>query len=165
MSKAFTKEDDNASDDALVEIPQSPNPNYVTPTGMVALEKRLGDTRAKLSELRTRKDDVDTQLPIAVVERDVRYLEGRIKRAILIDPRMQPPGVVAFGAEVDVIVDDGKTQTYVVVGEDEADPARGLITPYSPLARALIGAVVGDVVVWERPKGPVELEVTAIHFR
>ena len=131
---------------------------------MVALEERLSDARATLAVLQTQKDDVDSHLPIAVAERDIRYVEERIKRAILIDPQTQPSGVVAFGAEVDVIDDADNNLTYVIVGEDESDPDRGLITPFSPLARALIGAVVGDVVVWERPKGIIELEVTAIRF-
>jgi transcription elongation factor GreB len=164
VSKAFTKEDDNASSEALLELPQSPHPNYVTPAGKVALEERLSHAHSKLADLQTQKDDIDTHLPIAELQRDIRFLEERIKRAILIDPRAQPPGIVAFGAEVDVIDNSGKSQTYIIVGEDEADPARGLITPFSPLAHALIGAVIGDVVVWDRPKGSVELEITAIRF-
>ena len=164
MSKAFTKEDDNTANEALFELPQSPHPNYVRPAGLAALKKRLSETTVKLTELQRQKDDVDTQLPIAVAERDIRFLEERIKRAILIDPHSQPPGVVAFGAEVDVIDDADETQTYTIVGEDEAKPALGLITPFSPLAHALIGAVVGDVVVWKRPKGSVEIEIIAIRF-
>ncbi len=101
---------------------------------------------------------------MAVAERDIRFIEERIKRAILVDPRTQPPGVIAFGATIEVIDEDGETHIYRIVGEDEADPARGLITPFSPLARALIGAKIGDVVEWERPKGQVELKIAAIRF-
>lgn len=163
MNKAFTKEDDGAIE-ALPERPQSPHPNYMTPAGLTALEQRLRQARAKLADLQARKDDIEKQLPIAVAERDIRFLEERLKRAIAIDPLKQPPGIVAFGAEVEVIGDDGERRTYRIVGEDEADPALGLITPFSPLARALIGAGVGDVVLWERPKGPVDLEIAAIRF-
>jgi len=52
--------------------------------------------------------------------------------------------------------------TFAVVGEDEADPARGRISWVSPLARALAEARVGDAVVWKRPTGEVELTIVAI---
>jgi transcription elongation factor GreB len=163
MSKAFTKEDDDSAE-TLPDLPQSSHPNYVTPEGLAALQDRLHKICAKLVELRANKEDIKTHLAVAVAERDIRFVEERIKRAILVDPRTQPPGVIAFGATIEVIDEDGETHIYRIVGEDEADPARGLITPFSPLARALIGAKIGDVVEWERPKGQVELEIATIRF-
>ena len=164
MSRAFTKEDDGSGAEVLPDLPQSDHPNYVTLGGLAALQARLHDSRLSLAGLRAGADDIETRIPIAMAERDIRFLEERIRRAIPVDPRDQPPGVVAFGAEVDVIDEDGALHTYRIVGEDEADPARGLITPFSPLGRALIGARLGDVVVWERPVGAVELEVIAVRF-
>ncbi len=163
MSKAFTKEDDDSAE-ILPDLPQSPYPNYVTSEGLAALQERLHKICAELIELRANKDDIKTHLAVAVAERDTRFVEERIRRAILIDPRTQPPGVIAFGAIIEVRDEDGETHTYRIVGEDEADPTRGLIAPFSPLARALIGTKAGDVVVWERPKGQVELEITSIRF-
>lgn len=163
MSKAFTKEDDDSAE-TLPDLPQSPHPNYVTPEGLAALQDRLHKICAELIELRANKDDIKTHLAVAVAERDTRFVEERIRRAILIDSRTQPSGVIAFGATVEVIDEDGESQIYRIVGEDEADPTRGLITPFSPLGRALIGAKVADVVVWERPKGQVELEIATIRF-
>lgn len=164
MSRAFTKEDDGSAPEVLPDFTQSPHPNYVTPAGLAALRARLREARVALAALRAGGDDIETRLPIAVAERDIRFLEGRIGRAIPVDPRAQPPDVVAFGAEVEVVDEDGAAHTYRIVGEDEADPARGLITPFSPLGRALIGGTIGDVAVWERPAGRVELEIVAIRF-
>jgi transcription elongation GreA/GreB family factor len=164
MSRAFTREDDGSGAEVLPDLPQSDHPNYVTLDGLAALQARLRETRSALAGLRAGADNIEARTPIAMAERDIRFLEERIRRAIPVDPRDQPPGIVAFGAEVEVIDEDGGRRTYRIVGEDEADPARGLITPFSPLGRALIGAMVGDVAVWERPVGPVELEVVAVRF-
>jgi len=164
MSRAFTREDDGSAPEALPDLPQSPHPNYVTPAGLAALRARRDAARARLAALQPRKDEIDARLPIAMAERDLRYLDERLRRAIPVDPATQPPGIVAFGAEVEVEDGDGAPQTWRIVGEDEADPKRGLITPFSPLGRALIGLRVGDVAVWHRPAGPLELEITAIRF-
>ncbi|GJL61646.1 MAG: hypothetical protein NPIRA04_03000 [Nitrospirales bacterium] len=59
--------------------------------------------------------------------------------------------MIASGAIIEVLDENGETHIYRIVGEDDADPARGLSIPFSPLARALIRNKVGDVVVWERP--------------
>jgi transcription elongation GreA/GreB family factor len=69
---------------------------------------------------------------------------------------------VAFGLAVTVADKDGHETTYEIVGEDEADAPRHRIAPNSPLARALIGAQVGDLVTWKRPSGSTELEVIRI---
>jgi transcription elongation GreA/GreB family factor len=164
VSRAFTREDDGSGAEVLPDLPQSHHPNYVTLEGLGALQARLREALEALAGLRAGKGDFESRMPIAMAERDIRFLEERLRRAIPIDPRAQPPGVAAFGAEVDVIDADGAPCTYRIVGEDEADPARGLITPFSPLGRALIGIAVGDVAVWERPVGSVELEIVAIRF-
>lgn len=164
MSKAFTKEDDGSPNDWLEDRPQSPHPNYVTPVGLAALNDRLSARRAELAELLKNGDGIEGRRPIAIAQRDIRFLEERVRRAIVVDPSDQPQGVVAFGAEVEVTHDDSR-HTYRIVGEDEADPARGLIAPFSPLSVALLGAKVGDTVEWRRPIGAVNLEITAIRFR
>lgn len=164
VSRAFTKEDDGSGAIVLPDLPQSNHPNHVTPEGLAALQARLRDAHDTLAGLRAGEVDFEARMPIAIAERDIRFLEERIRRSIPVDPRSQPPGVVAFGAVVEVIDGDGARHTYRIVGEDEADAARGLITVFSPLGRALIGASPGDVAVWERPVGPVELEVAAIRF-
>jgi transcription elongation GreA/GreB family factor len=69
---------------------------------------------------------------------------------------------VGFGARVRIVRDDGPEETIDIVGEDEADPAAGKISWASPLARALMGAAVGDRVELGERKPPVEIEVLAI---
>ena len=164
MSRAFTKEDDGSAPEVLADLPQSPHPNYVTPAGLAALQARLAEARGRLAGLLPRRDETEARLPIAMAERDIRYLDERLRRAIPVDPAAQPPGVVAFGAEVEVVDAAGATRIWRLVGEDEADPGAGLITVYSPLGRALVGCRVGDVAVWARPAGRMEREVVAIRF-
>jgi transcription elongation GreA/GreB family factor len=61
-------------------------------------------------------------------------------------PNPVDPSEVRFGTSVTILRDDGREQTFRIVGEDEADPAQGSISHVSPLARAMFGKRVGDVV-------------------
>jgi transcription elongation GreA/GreB family factor len=160
MSRAFVRED-RPDTEPLPDLPVSPHPNLVTPRGLAALKARLESTRADLQRLRARPDRLDT-LPERAAERDIRYLETRIASAILVDPALHDLEEVAFGLAVTVVAGDGTTRTYEITGEDEADAAAGRIAPHSPLARALLGARVGDLVEWRRPSGTETLEVIAI---
>jgi transcription elongation GreA/GreB family factor len=160
MSRAFVKEGDGSLD-PLPDLPVSPHPNHVTPTGLAALQQRLRDTQTRLAALKARPDRLD-KLPEAAAERDIRYLESRLRSAILIDPATLPTTEVAFGHIVTVADDAGREHRFQITGEDEADATAGRITPQSPLARALIGASVGDVVKWRKPSGSVDLEILAI---
>jgi transcription elongation GreA/GreB family factor len=81
-------------------------------------------------------------MPEAAAERDIRYLEARLRSAIPVDPARQPQDEVAFGARVTVTDSAGHTHVFEITGEDEADAALGRIAPQSPLARALLGAKV-----------------------
>jgi transcription elongation GreA/GreB family factor len=162
MSRAFVKEDapDNTP---LPDLPLSPHPNYVTPRGLAALQARRAATQADRARLRARADRLD-RMPEAAAERDIRYLEARLRSARPVDPSRQPQDEVAFGARVTVTDADGHIHVFEITGEDEADAAQGRIAPQSPLARALLGAAVGDSVLWVRPAGKLELEITAIHY-
>jgi transcription elongation GreA/GreB family factor len=160
MSRAFVREDgpDNAP---LPDLPVSPRPNHVTPQGLAQLRDRLADAMARLRTLRARAERLDP-LPEAAAERDIRYLEARLRSAILVEPGAEPPDAVIFGARVTVALADGTTRALRIVGEDEADAATGAITAHSPLGRALMGARVGDSVLWPKPSGPEEIEIVAI---
>lgn len=160
MSRAFVKEGDGALD-PLPDLPISPHPNHVTPAGLAALQSRLHATQARLAALRARPDRLD-KLPEAAAERDIRYLEARLRSAILIDPATLPLTEVAFGLVVTLADATGREWRFQITGEDEADPPQGKISPQSPLARILIGAKVGDVLHWQRPSGATDLEVLAI---
>lgn len=158
MSRAFVKEGDGALD-PLPDLPLSPHPNFVTPRGLAALQSRLLARQADLAALKSRLDRLD-KLPEAAAERDIRYLEARLRSAILTEPPADLTAV-AFGHAV-TVHDGTRAVTYEITGEDEADASLHRIAPHSPLARALIGAEVGDSVTWKRPAGTLELEVLAI---
>ncbi len=160
MSRAFVKED-GPDTTPLPDLPISPHPNYVTPRGLAALRDRLATAQAELARLKARAERLDT-LPERAAERDIRYLEARLRSAIVVDPSDQPKDEVAFGARVTVIDEEDAETTYEIVGEDEADATAGRIAPQSPLARALTGARVGDAVEWTRPAGTVTLEIIRI---
>jgi transcription elongation factor GreB len=159
MSRAFVKEDGNDLA-PLPDLPISVHPNYVTPRGLAGLSARLHARQADLAALRARADRLD-KLPEAAAERDIRYLEARLRSAIVVNPDSQPLTEVAFGLCVRV-ADGGRVQVYEIVGEDEADARLGRIAPHAPLARALIGAQVGDTVVLARPSGALTLTVQEI---
>lgn len=161
MSRAFVNEDAGNDRPDLPELPVPPGPNIVTPRGLATLQTRIARRQADLAALKARPDRLD-KLPEAAAERDLRWLEARLKAAVVIDPATHDLTEVAFGLDVTVADPDGVETTYEIVGEDEADATRHRIAPNSPLARALLGAQVGDVVTWKRPSGPLELEIIRI---
>ena len=160
MSRAFVKEGDGSLE-PLPDLPISPHPNWVTPRGLADLQARLLAKQEQLVRLRMREDRLD-KLPEAAAERDIRYLEARLRSAIVIDPSAVALDEVGFGLAVLVVDEEGREARYEITGEDEADAAKGWIAPQSPLARALMGACVGDVVLWKRPSGAIELEILRI---
>jgi transcription elongation GreA/GreB family factor len=161
MSRAFVNEDAGKDRPDLPDLPLSPGPNFVTPRGLAALQSRLAARQSDLSTLRARPERLD-KLPEAAAERDIRWLEARLKAAVVINPTSHDLTEVAFGLAVTVADDTGHQTTYEIVGEDEADAPRGRIAPQSPLARTLLGARVGDTVTWRRPSGATDLEILAI---
>lgn len=162
MSRAFVREDIEKAED-LADLPLGPGPGLMTPAGLRQLQFLLSSARETLASLRLRPDRTDRH-PEAIAEREIRYLEARLKSAHVIDPAAQPPDIVAFGAAVTVVDENGKTAEYFIVGTDEADPSVGRITPQAPLGSALIGAVIGDSVEWTRPAGTTALTVTRITY-
>ncbi len=162
MSRAFVKESDGEGPDDLPELPVSEHPNYVTPRGLAQLQARLSDANRRLEAIDA--DAIGARLDRAHVERELRWLRARIAGAIPVDPARQPHERVAFGAAVEMVDDDDHMHRYRIVGEDEADPERGLVSWVSPLARALNGARVGDTVTWKRPVGDLAVEVLRIDY-
>jgi len=99
------------------------------------------------------------------IEGRIRMIEDKLARAQVIDPSGPPPDAVRFGVTV-VLLDaesDEEVQ-YTLVGEDEADIAAGKLSIASPIARALLGKAVDDVVTVSVPKGTREFEVRDIRF-
>lgn len=164
MSRAFVKEPDSgAPGQELPERTVSEHPNYVTPVGLAELERRTGELEARRLELLALDDDPLAEEELRHVDRDLRYYAARLESAIVVDPATQPRDEVAFGASV-TVTGDGTERTFTIVGEDEADLVALKVSYVSPLAEALLGARVGDTVVWRRPAGDAELTIRAIAY-
>jgi transcription elongation GreA/GreB family factor len=140
MSRAFVKDADDAFDEPP-DRPISPHPNFVTSEGLAAIEATLMRLHADYAAAQASGD----RAGLAVVARDLRYWSSRRASAQVVAAPANP-GKVQFGRTVTILRDDGRRQTYRIVGEDEADPAHGTISYVSPVARALMGKTVGDVV-------------------
>ncbi|WP_422365231.1 GreA/GreB family elongation factor [Pelagibius sp.] len=164
MSRAFVKEDDAGAPEERVDLPVSEHPNLVTPAGLQMLRDKLGVYEAERAKLKEHDTELAAQSHLPRVEQEVRYWEERLRSAIPVDLSEQPRDSVAFGAVVTVEDAEGARHDYQIVGEDEADPQHGKVSYVSPLARALDGAAVGDLITWKRPAGDQELEVVAIEY-
>lgn len=159
MSVAFVKEEsaETAAETQLPDRPVSLHPNLVTETGLKALEHALQAAREAFEAANAVEDVNERRRQAAGPARDLRYFSERLRTA----QPMPPPAdneTVAFGSTVTFSRDDGRVQTYRIVGEDEADPKAGTISYVSPVARLLLGKSVGDVVTI----GEQELEVMTI---
>jgi transcription elongation GreA/GreB family factor len=139
MSRAFVKENSGNGGDELPDRPISSHPNYVTPQGMALIDAEL----ARLgSALLAAGDD---RAAIAHVQRELRYWRARRASAEVVPPPADA-SEVRFGSRVTIQRGDGREQAWRIVGEDEADPAAGSLAYVAPLARALMGRRVGDLV-------------------
>lgn len=165
MSRAFVKEND--LEHAGIDVPERPvsiELNYVTPSGLELLHKKINALENERKDLKQKKDEPITKQKIAIVERDMRYYAARIESAILTAPKEKAYSIVLFGAKVTVEDEEGKLSTYEIVGEDEADIHKGKVSYLSPLAEALIGANLNDEVTWEKPMGDTYLTIQKIEY-
>jgi transcription elongation GreA/GreB family factor len=154
MSRAFVKEPDGA--EAFEELPDRPisdHPNLVTPQGLAQIE----DTLTRLHEQHAHAQAAGDRAALASIGRDLRYWTARRSSAQVM-PAPEDTTKVRFGSTVTIVRDDGRRQTFRIVGEDEADPKAGSVSYISPLARALLGKRVGDVVA----VNGAEVEIVAV---
>jgi len=134
MSVAFRREGDEEHLEPKFEIPIPPGPNLVTQRGLALIGARVAEIEAGLAGL---EGDAEK-----AAKRDLRYWQTRQITAELVPV---PTGeTVEFGTRV-TFTHNGKTRSLSIVGDDEADPANGLVSFSAPLARAMIGAEPGDV--------------------
>jgi transcription elongation GreA/GreB family factor len=153
MSRAFVKETDVDAVEDLPDRPVSEHPNDVTAEGLAQIEAAVAEAQAAHGVAQA----ADDRAAMAQASRDLRYWSARRATARVV-PDTDDATQVRFGATVTIVRDDGREQTFRIVGEDEADPARGTLSHASPLARALFGKKIGDVV----PAGSGEAEIVAI---
>ena len=126
-------------------------PNPVTPEGLAQIEGHVARIEAAMQA----EANVLLRETLA---RDLRY--WTIRRATAEVTAPSAGGIVAFGSTV-TIRRQGRTQSFRIVGVDEADAAHGLISFRSPLAAAIMGARAGDIVEADEPLG--EIEVIDVH--
>ncbi|WP_062228260.1 GreA/GreB family elongation factor [Aureimonas frigidaquae] len=141
MSVAFVKEPNEDQVEALPERELGSEPNFVTPRGLALLDAEIDGNEEKLDLARAAGD----KIAMAMINRDLRYFRARRSTAQPVTP--QPDSdTVQFGHRVSIGRAKGTVQTFQIVGIDEADPARGLISYLSPLARQLVGKEEGETV-------------------
>ena len=153
MSKAFTKESDA---DEVIDLPEreiSPLANLVTPRGLALIEAEI----ERASAANAAALAADDREAAARAGRDLRYWTAR-RNSAQVQPDPTGSDKVQFGSAVNILRSDGRRLSFRIVGEDEADPAQGLLSWASPLARAMMGKGVGDQI----EAGATEAEIVAI---
>lgn len=173
----------DADDQDEDEVPPGPPAGtsfYMTPSGHVALREELrklwDEERPKVVEvvswaagLGDRSENADYQYGkrrLRQIDGRVRFLRKRLERVQVVDPAAQTRrDHVFFGATVTYArASDDVEVTITIVGVDEADSTNGRISWVAPVARALLGAKVGDTCKLRTPAGPEEIEVVSISY-
>lgn len=151
MSRAFVKESD-----AIDELPDraiSEHPNYVTAEGLELIERMVADLSARLADSQRQGD----RSVLPTTSRELRYWDSRRASAILIPPPTDT-ATVRFGSIVTNERDDGRRQSYRIVGKDEANPSNGTLPHASPFShpgsspgwasKTECRHLMGSVVIW-----------------
>jgi len=154
-------------------------PRFITPQGFAALraeyEALFGVERPKIVEtvswaasLGDRSENADYQYGkkrLREIDRRLSNLAKVMKQAKVVDPAKQElRDAVRFGATVELADEDDERRTVTLVGEDEADATAGRISWAAPIARALVGAKVGDERIVRLPAGEKSYEVISISY-
>lgn len=152
--------------------------NYLTPDGAKKLQLEL---KALVSETRPRivsevadaaaqgdrsenAEYIYGKKRLREIDRRIRFLTQRLDSAVVVKPGEVQHDQVRFGARVTVEDEEGERKRYTLVGPDESDPGKGLLSFKSPIGRALMKRRVGDVVTVQRPAGEMDLEIVAIDY-
>ena len=178
----MSESDNDYQDEDLpvIKIPLPPGArNYMTPEGADKLKSELfhlvhterPKTAALLSRQVAGNEGTDHQAvglsrrKLRELERRIEYLNEMVGRLEVVDTAGKNQERVQFGAAVTVAEESGATRVYRIVGVDESKPESGLISWISPLARALVGARTGEVVVVELPEQNVRLKIIKVDYR
>ena len=152
---------------------------YITPTGVARIraeyDELFGVERPKVVEavswaasLGDRSENADYiygKRRLREIDRRLSYLARIMKDAKVVDPaKQQARDQVRFGATVELADENDDRRTVTIVGDDEADAAQGRIGWSAPIARALIGARIGDERIVRLPAGEKSYEVMSIRY-
>jgi transcription elongation factor GreB len=180
MSKAFTREQDDADAEDLAPEAEQPRgvKNYITPAGYARMKnelKQLLDVErpevvrtvswaASNGDRSENGDYIYGKKRLREIDRRIRFLIKRLEAAEVVDTRHEDQDRVFFGATVTVADRAGKERTVSIVGLDEVDPARGRVSWISPIAKALLKAREGDTVTLRTPAGVEELDLVEVRY-
>ena len=151
MSVAFRRESDEEHLEPKFELPIPVGPNLVTRRGLDLLEAKVAELEAALPAL---TDETERK----ALQRDLRYWRTRLATAELKEPGSCE--AVGFGCRVELLV-NGKPRTIELVGHDEAEPAAGKLAFTAPLARAVMGAEVGELIDFAGKEGAIAVQAIA----
>jgi transcription elongation GreA/GreB family factor len=152
MSVAFRRESDEEHLEPKFELPIPPGPNLVTRRGQALIAERIAALEADIAEA----PDEAARAPL---QRDLRYWTARQVSAELAPA---PSGnKVEFGVEVTIRL-KGAEKTFRIVGDDEADPAAGLLSFNAPLSRAMMGAEPGEVLPFAGEEDAIEIVAVSV---
>ena len=151
-------------------------PTYLTPEGAKKLASELNQL-ASVDRPRVVQEVADAaaqgdrsenaeytygKKKLREIDRRIRFLSKRLDDAVVVKQEEGAHLEVRFGARVEVVDENEKRSSYLIVGPDEANPSEGRISFQSPLGKALMKRKVGEVVTVQRPAGDIDLEVVAI---
>jgi len=153
-------------------------PRFITPGGLARIraeyELLFGEERPKLVETiawaaangdRSENGDyIYGRKRLREIDRRLGYLSKVMKQAKVVDPASQTTDQVRFGATVELADQDDERRVLTIVGDDEADASAGRVGWSAPIARALIGARVGDERVVRLPAGEKSYELLSIRY-
>ena len=169
MSKAFTREDDNAPE--LPDLPPLTSTlapgakNYITPAGAQKLrdelQRMLEVERPALAEA---SDDPDAKRQLTRLDQRIMQLEESLQSAEVVPSPDGLADVVRFGASVTVRESGGAETTYRIVGVDETDIDRNWVSWMSPIAKALLNGKRGQRIRFKFPSGEEMLEIIEIRY-
>jgi transcription elongation GreA/GreB family factor len=134
MSVAFRREGDDEHLEPKFEHPIPLGPNWVTARGLQLIKERVAALQADVAAL-------TDEVALKIAKRDLRYWNTRQSTAEL--PPVPSGDTVEFGTRVTFLL-NGKEKILAIVGDDEADPAKALVSFSAPISRALIGLEPGD---------------------
>jgi len=154
-------------------------PRFITPEGFARLRAeydqlfsverpKMVETVAWAASLGDRSENADYlygKRRLREIDRKLTHLARVMKAAKIVDPAKQPSrDQVRFGATVELADEDDNRRILTIVGDDESDASAGRIGWSAPLARALIGARIGDERIVRLPAGEKSYEVMAISY-
>ncbi len=181
MSRAFVSDSDGQFEEE--EVPEIRNPlppgakNYMTPAGAQKLKEELKDLNEnqrpsivdEISRLSggvsnpERNATLVQRRKVRELDRRIAYLSELVRMLEVVDLRNQDPTRVAFGARVTVEQDNSR-KSYQIVGVEESDPSRGLVSWVSPIAKSLMTKHVGDSFLLKLPTGDSKITILEIEY-